>query len=655
MSHKKSAPDITPLTREQKASTTKQKIQKPRHIEGINTTFHIVWGTPRSCTPAMLEKALLPLLQAEDSGQVTIKRSFKTRNNKRKWWFTIIAPQATMALIEGSWPSLEKKTSWRLQSSLKPPACRGSPSEGCEHNQQLVNSAQVQLLANTRATSSPPSSHAPPTNETPPDVAMPATANSTATASQENSDPSLTPDIPSSSLLDSFLLPNTPLPTANSFLEGPPPPEASRTGGPGGTPLANPPSLHASVATNNLQHPSAPSTGMDGRKSLIRVGCHNVRGLKTNTAYTHACISNIDIFVISEHWLHSFELNQLAVFHPEFNFYAASHPTDEDTTYCIPHTIRGQGGVAIAWRKSLNHLICKLPHISHRIVGIQLLTASRPTCLLSVYLPTRSGATDEFKEALDLLDATLGLYGLDNEVYILGDLNADLGTEGGPQAYTPANEHSPILLRYLRRWKYLSYYLHLSPSQPTHTYESEAHGTLSTIDHFLGLLHMLSSISKCAVGEEDPINTSDHLPILAQMELCFCPHSASSPLEPQNQTHSKPNWNKPMEIEALYAVPIEEQLSQIKCPTMEECLENPTLIDQHLTTLTTLMPHTAHNSIPPKKFSPHKKQGWNDKLRQAQRTAQQAYKAWKAAGKPRSSDHPVATIINHLRENSALF
>ena len=73
----------------------------------------------------------------------------------------------------------------------------------------------------------------------------------------------------------------------------------------------------------------------------------------------------------------------------------------------------------------------------HRIVGIQLLTAGRPTCLLLAYLPIRSGATDEFKEALDLLDATLGLYGLDNDVYILGDLNADLGTEGGPQACTP--------------------------------------------------------------------------------------------------------------------------------------------------------------------------------------------------------------------------
>ena len=103
-----------------------------------------------------------------------------------------------------------------------------------------------------------------------------------------------------------------------------------------------------------------------------------------------------------------------------------------------------------------------------------------------------------------------------------------------------------------------------------------------------------------------------------------------------------------MEIEALYTIPIEEQLSQMKCPTLEECLETPTLIDQHLTTLTSLMLQTAYNSIPPKKYSPHKKQGWNDELRQAQRAAQQVYKAWRAAGKPRNPDHPMR---NHYKSS----
>ena len=196
-----------------------------------------------------------------------------------------------------------------------------------------------------------------------------------------------------------------------------------------------------------------------------------------------------------------------------------------------------------------------------------------------------------------------------------------------------------------------TYHLHPSPSQSTHTYGSEAHGSLSTIDHFLGPSHMLSSISKCVVTEEDPPWTIFQS---WQFGALLPPIRSIQPCRATEPDTFRPNWDvvSPMEIEALYTIPIEEQLSQIKCPTLEECLETPTLIDQHLTTLTTLMLQTAYNSIPPRKYSPHKKQGWNDKLRQTQRAAQQAYKAWKAAGKPRNPDHPMR---NHYKSSKGRF
>ena len=105
-----------------------------------------------------------------------------------------------------------------IAQSLHPPQTPYDPA-----NQQLANSDQVQLITTTRATSYPTSSHASPTNDTPSDVATPVTANSPITTLEEKSDPSLTPDNPRSSQLDSLLLPNTPLPTSNSFLGGLPP------------------------------------------------------------------------------------------------------------------------------------------------------------------------------------------------------------------------------------------------------------------------------------------------------------------------------------------------------------------------------------------------------------------------------------------------
>ena len=113
----------------------------------------------------------------------------------------------------------------------------------------------------------------------------------------------------------------------------------------------------------------------------------------------------------------------------------------------------------------------------------------RMPSMLPIYLLTKSGNTDDFKEALDLLDATLSLYRLDNDVYNLGEFNADLVTEGGPRACTPVNEQGRILLRYLSRWKYLLYNLHLSPSQSTFT-------------------NSLPYLPKCVVAEEDPTNIS---------------------------------------------------------------------------------------------------------------------------------------------------
>ena len=150
---------------------------------------------------------------------------------------------------------------------------------------------------------------------------------------------------------------------------------------------------------------------------------------------------------------------------------------------------------------------------THRIVGVQLLSQGRPTCIFSIYLPTRSGAIEEFREALDQLGAALGLYGLDSDVFVMGDFNADLGRDGGIKVCTQVNEQGRILLWYISKWNYCSYQLYLSPSQPTATYESEAHSSLSMIDHLLGPTHLLPIFKACFVGEEEPTNPRTHLTI----------------------------------------------------------------------------------------------------------------------------------------------
>ena len=154
------------------------------------------------------------------------------------------------------------------------------------------------------------------------------------------------------------------------------------------------------------------------------------------------------------------------------------------------------------------------------MVGISLQAQPRPICLLSVYPPTCTGCTYIFKKSLEYLDSMINLLGYKNDVFILGDMNADLGLSGGPMASTPTNEQGKIVMQYLKRWNFLSAHLHLSPTPATSTYESEAHGSISsisTIDHILCPSHVLPSLLSCRVIEEEPSNNSDHLPITCQI------------------------------------------------------------------------------------------------------------------------------------------
>ena len=198
--------------------------------------------------------------------------------------------------------------------------------------------------------------------------------------------------------------------------------------------------------------------------------------------------------------------------------------------------------MAIAWKRSLHQAVQVDTASSHRVVGILLPCRPHPLCILSVYLPSRSGCTDIFKESLDYIDSLFNLLNSEYDFIILGDINADPGPQGGPKSSTPVNEQGRILNRYLSKWNFVSAHLHKSPSLLSHTYVSEAHGSFSTLDHILCSRHFLPAISQCAVLEETPLNTSDHLPLSCRISATplSSPPSATSP----SVIPPRSNWKK---------------------------------------------------------------------------------------------------------------
>ena len=111
------------------------------------------------------------------------------------------------------------------------------------------------------------------------------------------------------------------------------------------------------------------------------------------------------------------------------------------------------------------------------------------------------------------------------------------------------NEQGRIWLRYLKHWDYISVHLYdasvSSPKLVTHTYCSDAHTSLSTIDHILTPKHLPSHFSNSRVEEEDPLNLSDHQPLLSNFKCnlqLLLQDSAAKQGSDASDKQPKPNW-----------------------------------------------------------------------------------------------------------------
>ena len=293
--------------------------------------------------------------------------------------------------------------------------------------------------------------------------------------------------------------------------------------------------------------------------------------------------------------------------------------------YCRPRYLRGHGGVSIAWHKSLSNSVSKivLPN-TQRIVGIKLLSEPRPICFFSVYLPSRSGCTDVFKESLDYIDAVINNYSFDNDLILMGDFNADPGCSGGPLAETSINEQGRILSRYLAKWNYLSVHLCLTKNITTHTYVSEAHNSKSTIDHILtSSVYLRARFISSEVLDEDPNNLSDHLPVVAVLKT-YCTLVPISNVN-SNPIHSKsfrPNWSKLSkdELVYLYTEPLEQYLQFLPLLDIPHNVSSCVGIDRvesYVSQISSTLLRVAKEKIPAKRYYKHLILNWNEDLKDA--------------------------------------
>ena len=184
-------------------------------------------------------------------------------------------------------------------------------------------------------------------------------------------------------------------------------------------------------------------------KKEISIVSWNSRGLVTSLPYLHDLMKNNDIISLSEHWLHSNKLNTLADISNDFNMIARASKYSDASTLGYK---RGQGGVALLWRKSLGGISPITTLIHDRICGIRMQDESgRVINILSIYL-SAPGSADEFNIVIDELSEVVERMEEGSLTIVCGDYNGDVGHLGGPRSTRRPTPQGRKVMKFLNEF-----------------------------------------------------------------------------------------------------------------------------------------------------------------------------------------------------------
>ena len=182
---------------------------------------------------------------------------------------------------------------------------------------------------------------------------------------------------------------------------------------------------------------------------------------------------------------------------------------------------RGQGGVALFWKKNLAG-VSRLDTIKHdRICGILVQSGGGSIlAIISVYMPAR-GSRDNLYIALEELEGILE--SLEDGVIpiVCGDFNGDIGAEGGSRGLRAPTKAGRLVLKFMHRQHLVA--INQKGLTTGDAYTFECHNVRSTLDYIMIPEHMQGCIKRCSIGGYEAINTSDHLPVSAVLDIKLLP------------------------------------------------------------------------------------------------------------------------------------
>ena len=372
----------------------------------------------------------------------------------------------------------------------------------------------------------------------------------------------------------------------------------------------------------------------------MRIGCWNCRGFLSAVPYARELSHNLDVVALSEHWLHNNRLHMLDDINDQFHTLGRSSLLSSEENY---GTKRGQGGVALIWRKCLNG-VTPIKTLNHdricaiRVQGVQ----GSITNIYSVYLPA-VGSSQDYQSVLDELACAIEQTETGACNIIMGDFNADLGSLRGTRNSKPPSKNGKALNNFMLKYSYIATNAMDCTVGPVETFESQ-NGS-SSIDYILLPSHMVECVVNSKVMDDEPLNTSDHRPVLATVSL-----DVRAQCSEGIKVERKLKWGKlsKEEMRDKYETRVRHNLE----PVMEYLNDTP--INGNKLDLAFDMAaeslRDASKVIPTSKYAPHLKPYWCDELRALKANKMRLLKVWKDNGRTSNPADPIKMELNHAKK-----
>ena len=359
---------------------------------------------------------------------------------------------------------------------------------------------------------------------------------------------------------------------------------------------------------------SLSSSDMDTDKSCpLKIACWNMRGYLSGIPYIKKLLTEVDVLAISEHWLHSNRLGVLSEISDTHHAFARASKNSAAEFY---GRRRGQGGVAIYWRKTIPGFtkVGELIHDRACVVRYQPKQGA-VYFFISVYLPAQ-GSDEDLVTVLDEISEIIESREPGSHSILLGDINGDVCTRGGPRGIRPPTPRGKCIMNFFDRYGYVAVNMQQLAHGPLDTFE--CHNGHSTIDFITVPRYLMDSIDDCFVREWDALNTSDHRDVHLTILLpnkTICERADPMP--------GRIKWTKNG---------VKQKFSDNTSQTLISFIEKlrrhpvtPNTLDPLFQELTDIL-HRASSNLPRTKFVKRIKPYWNEELSHLKRDKVYTYR-----------------------------